>query len=260
MTQKNNPQISISEQVLNELRNQIAAGLLKDGTQLPTEAELAKQFNVSRASVREAIKTLNYLGIVESCTSRGTRITSKSRLIEKVASWTAVLGCEDIRDAFVLGTALDTQVTIIVAERLNHDRGEYSDFCAEIVQILAKMAVSSIQKDLPEFRSGFSAFFRSLYDFSQNTIFISLNECIDSLIAERVCAAYYTTGTMLEAVQYYNSAWNAISSYNTSEGIAAFQNYGAFAYDIMARYEGLADKAGAGASDLHSEPSDSAET
>lgn len=242
MPAKSNPQIPVSEQVLNELRDQIAIGAFKNDNQLPTEHELAKQFNVSRASVREAIKTLNYLGIVESCTSRGTRITNKNRLIEKVASWTVVLGCEDIRDAFVLGTALDTQVTIIAAERLNHDKEECVCFCEEIVQILSKMAISSIQKDRLEFQNNFSAFFRSLYKFSQNNLFISLNECIDSLIVDRVCAAYHATGTMLEAVQYFNSAWNAISNYDVDAGISAFQNYGAFAYDILTRHEEWLEK------------------
>lgn len=242
MLEKSNTQLPVSEQVLNELRDQIAIGAFKTDNQLPTEHELAKQFNVSRASVREAIKTLNYLGIVESCTSRGTRITNKSKLIEKVASWTVVLGCEDIRDAFVLGTALDTQVTIIAAERLNHDKDECAEFCEEIVQILSRMAISSIQKDRAEFQANFSGFFRNLYKFSQNNLFISLNECIDSLIVDRVCAAYHATGTMLEAVQYFNSAWNAISSYNVNAGIKAFQNYGAFAYDILTRHEACPEK------------------
>ena len=160
---KPNRQISVSEQLLNEIRDKIAAGAFKINEQLPTEVELAKQFNVSRASVREAIKTLNYLGIVESCTSRGTRITNKSRFFEKTASWSVVLGCEDFRDAFVLGTALDSQVTIIAAEKLNHDKAKYADVSDEIVRILSDMAIAAIQKDKETFRAGFSNFFRTFY-------------------------------------------------------------------------------------------------
>lgn len=234
--------LTVSEQLLNEIRNQIAIGTFKTNSQLPTELELAKQFNVSRASVREAIKTLSYLGIVESCTSRGTRITNKNHLFEKAASWSVVLGCEDFRDAFVLGTALDTQVSIIAAEKLNHDKNLYRSFTEEIVRILSEMALVAIQKDRDAFRARFSDFFRTFYGFSGNTIFISLDECIESLIADRVCDAFFATDTMLEAVKYYNSAWNAILNYDWITAIDIFQNYGAFAYDTVTKYEEQLDK------------------
>lgn len=231
--------ISVSEHLLNEIRNQIASGSFDSNHQLPTEMELARQFNVSRASVREAIKTLNYLGIVESCTSRGTRITSKTRLFEKAVEWSVVLGCEDFRDAFVLGTALDTQVAIIAAEKIHHDRARHTEFYDRFIGILTGMATAAINKDLPVFRNYFSEYFYELYGFSQNSIFISLNECINSLITEKVCEAYFVTGAMLEVVSYFNSAWNAIYNYKTNEAVDVFQAYGAFAYDTVTKYAEL---------------------
>jgi GntR family transcriptional repressor for pyruvate dehydrogenase complex len=46
------------EQVADQLRHLIVAGTLTPGTRLPLEAELAREFGVSRATVREALRSL----------------------------------------------------------------------------------------------------------------------------------------------------------------------------------------------------------
>jgi GntR family transcriptional repressor for pyruvate dehydrogenase complex len=240
---RNNKTVSVAERVLKNIRDQIAAGTIKQNAQLPTEMELARQFNISRASVREAIKTLSYLGIVESRTSRGTRISNQSRLLERVAEWSIVLCCEDLRDAFVLGTALDSQVAIIAAEKINHSQQEHEVFCNSMTDILISLATASIVRDLDEYKRWFVKYFDSLYKFSNTDIFISLNECIDILITDRVCGAYYATDKLMEALLFLNSAWSAIQEYNLSEAVDIFQNYGAFAYDTLRSSLSVQDEA-----------------
>jgi GntR family transcriptional regulator, transcriptional repressor for pyruvate dehydrogenase complex len=52
------------EQILGELEASISAGALEAGDRLPPERDLAARFSVSRASVREAIRVLEAMGIV----------------------------------------------------------------------------------------------------------------------------------------------------------------------------------------------------
>jgi DNA-binding FadR family transcriptional regulator len=52
------------EDVLEQFEAAIAAGELSAGDRLPAERDLAQQFEVSRASVREAIRVLETLGLV----------------------------------------------------------------------------------------------------------------------------------------------------------------------------------------------------
>ena len=230
-------QKTVAEQLVKEIRSLIANGTYRSNDQIPTEQELAKRFNVSRSSVREAIKTLNYLGILESHTSRGTRITNKNRIVEEATAWSVILGYDDMRDVFALGTALDTQVVIIAIETLQHDHTSYIDFSERILHILQSLTSAAVRQDLPAFRNEFSEFFRLFYSISQNTVFISLNECIDRLIVDKVCQAYLATGTMLEAAEFFASAWDAIQNYSMQEAINIFQNYGAFAYDAVTKHE-----------------------
>lgn len=52
--------------IIDQIKSAIIHGKLKVGDQLPTERALVEQFKVSRSSVREALKGLEILGIVES--------------------------------------------------------------------------------------------------------------------------------------------------------------------------------------------------
>jgi DNA-binding FadR family transcriptional regulator len=54
----------VFEQVSNEIKKQIASGALKAGDRLPPENELAHHFNVSRQTIREAMRILELSGFL----------------------------------------------------------------------------------------------------------------------------------------------------------------------------------------------------
>lgn len=61
----------IRDQIVEAIRHLIVSERMQPGDKLPTESELALRFNVSRLSVREATKTLEFLGILRSKTGVG---------------------------------------------------------------------------------------------------------------------------------------------------------------------------------------------
>ena len=60
MTYKRIRQPKLCDAIEQELECLIVEGTLSPGQQLPPERELAKQFDVSRPSVREAIQRLDF--------------------------------------------------------------------------------------------------------------------------------------------------------------------------------------------------------
>lgn len=68
------PRERVKDQALEQLKRYIASGAVATGGRLPSERELAKQLGVGRNSVREAVKVLEALGIVESRVGEGTFI------------------------------------------------------------------------------------------------------------------------------------------------------------------------------------------
>lgn len=55
----------ISEEIVKQLRGLIFSGKLQPGEKLPPERELAKSLNVSRPPLREALNSLQGMGIIE---------------------------------------------------------------------------------------------------------------------------------------------------------------------------------------------------
>jgi len=66
--------LKIRDVVAARLKAYIASEGLKPGDRLPTENELAVRFGVSRLSLREATKALEFLGVVESKPGRGLSV------------------------------------------------------------------------------------------------------------------------------------------------------------------------------------------
>src|SRR5438046_9237478 len=58
--------------IVEQIEARLEKGELHPGDQPPAERALADQFQVSRASVREALRTLELLGIVETRAGGGT--------------------------------------------------------------------------------------------------------------------------------------------------------------------------------------------
>lgn len=65
---------SIAEQVATTLRGAILEGRFQTGQSLPSERDLAEQFEINRSTVREALHRLEAWGLVEMRHGGGTRI------------------------------------------------------------------------------------------------------------------------------------------------------------------------------------------
>jgi GntR family transcriptional regulator, transcriptional repressor for pyruvate dehydrogenase complex len=55
----------ISVQIVQQIQDAIRSGQLKPGDRLPPERDLAERFGVSRVTVRDALRTLEVLGLVQ---------------------------------------------------------------------------------------------------------------------------------------------------------------------------------------------------
>jgi GntR family transcriptional regulator, transcriptional repressor for pyruvate dehydrogenase complex len=62
----------VYEGVARQLQRLIEEGVLKPGDMLPPEREMVERFGVSRSSVRDAIRTLELVGMVEARQGEGT--------------------------------------------------------------------------------------------------------------------------------------------------------------------------------------------
>jgi GntR family transcriptional repressor for pyruvate dehydrogenase complex len=61
----------IYEEVLGHLKEMISSGEIRPGDALPSERKLVMRFGVSRSSLREALRVMELLGLIESIPGKG---------------------------------------------------------------------------------------------------------------------------------------------------------------------------------------------
>lgn len=105
-------------QLQEHIRSLIEEGHLQEGTHLPTEAELASQFNVSRATVREALRGLVERGLIEKRQGVGSIVTNTKidELLPGLASFSAEM---EARGFKVTSDVLDLGCVVPPARVLN---------------------------------------------------------------------------------------------------------------------------------------------
>ncbi len=105
------------EDIVKQVRTLIENGGLKQGDQLPSERELTDVFKVSRTTVREAIRTLESIKLVQSRQGNGTYIlaSSEEALVQPLA---AALFTEkdDILDIFYIRKIIEPYIAQMAAQ------------------------------------------------------------------------------------------------------------------------------------------------
>ena len=73
--------VKLYEDVANRIQDRIRAERWRAGDRLPAEAELAEEFDVSRSTVREAVRSLQLAGILRSKAGSGTFVAESAPMI-----------------------------------------------------------------------------------------------------------------------------------------------------------------------------------
>ena len=159
--------------VAERLKTLIVSQQLQPGDRLPTENELATMFGVSRLSLREATKSLEFLGIVESRPGRGLTVgqVNMDRVTEYLGFHPALQGVspEVLIDTRVV---IEAGVLPYVARQMAGDPSIYQRLSA-LNDELRKA------HNLPEFVERDIAFHRELIQASGLTPLMAFGELLN---------------------------------------------------------------------------------
>jgi GntR family transcriptional repressor for pyruvate dehydrogenase complex len=95
------------EDIAAQIRAELAAGRLKVGSRLPSERALSEQFNVSRNTLREALRSLEHAGLI-----RLQKGASGGAFISERSGEAVVTGLLDLYHVGAIGPAQLTQARI----------------------------------------------------------------------------------------------------------------------------------------------------
>lgn len=71
---------SVYEQIVDNIKEQIMTGVLKENTQLPTVRELSQLLTINPHTVQKAFKTLDQEGYIYTIANKGTFVSSRKHV------------------------------------------------------------------------------------------------------------------------------------------------------------------------------------
>jgi GntR family transcriptional regulator, transcriptional repressor for pyruvate dehydrogenase complex len=175
--------IGAAEQVLNDLRDQILSGRLARGTRLPSEKELAVAYGVSAPTIREAVRALSAMSLLEARHGAGTFITAESTALMSSAM-NAVVELEniDLPSMLHLSEAFYLKSADLAIREASDD---------ELAELRTVAEAFHSRMDNAEFAAALRAFLAGLVAVSHNKLLITISAyLVESQIslAERAAA------------------------------------------------------------------------
>ncbi len=180
----------VFERVAEQIEKRILDGELRKGDRLPTERELAEQFQVSRTAVREAMKSLAQKGLINMRPGRGTIVIDGAReamqnsisLMMKLKLG-EVGGSDNLVEFRVI---LETEIAALAAARATEK--EISAM-HEAIRIMDESL-----NDADAFISADNEFHEALAQATQNALILILINSIVHLLSEQRKQIFETEG------------------------------------------------------------------
>jgi GntR family transcriptional repressor for pyruvate dehydrogenase complex len=100
--------VSISEEIAQQIMDLIASGDLQPGQRLPSERELCKNFGAGRSSLREALRCLSIVGVLNARVGEGTSIAKDGgKFLGKIIEWRLITEKHDIENLLEVRIGLE---------------------------------------------------------------------------------------------------------------------------------------------------------
>jgi GntR family transcriptional repressor for pyruvate dehydrogenase complex len=200
---------SIKDQTLDRLKRFILSANVKTGQRLPSERELAERLGVGRSSVREALKVLETVGLVEIRIGDGTYVTSQAG-----ASFGRTLGFELAAWSGALMEIMDARLLIeVAAARAAAARCTDTDLAA--LQNEVERMEASIHSDPPTYLASDMQFHRLIGHATHNPliaqVITNLVDMLERLLEE---ANEFPAGLLNEGESSHRAVLQALQQHN----------------------------------------------
>ena len=207
---------SISEQVSSRILAMIKSGNLKAGDKLPTEKQMCVALGISRPPLREALKALTLMGILESRQGGRYMVTdlSPTRLVTPFNVLLSVAD-GDIDQQFEARMAVELELVRLCVERA-------SDEQCERILFLANDG-DNFCKDPVGFRLLDGEYHQAINLGANNSILSMISESLYNVAIDARRIASATPGVIEVSNQQHVRVANAIANRDATDAMAAYR-------------------------------------
>lgn len=172
------PQMSQTDVVISGVKNMLSTGRLKSGDRLPIEKDLAAELQVSRGSLREGVRALSTMGILETRQGAGTFVTQlePAALLTAMEFWVGLQDGERADQVHTVRRALETEAAAAAAVAITSEELQ----AAELVLQRAREAIDAAPIDHNGAMQCDIEFHRLIAGASRNRVLAALIEAVST--------------------------------------------------------------------------------
>jgi len=216
---------TLTADICREMVSHLIRGDWSEGERIPTERELCLQLGVGRASLREALKALEIMGMIEVRPGDGTFVCRRSEFLSRPLLW-AIAGsvAAEAGELIEARRLIEVELSGFAADRAS------ADDLKEIGTHLDHMDVSL--SDLPAFQESDIAFHLALAQAAHNRILQNALQLIRNLTQRWIHETLSRPGVAEEALEQHKQIFLAVAKRNPENAKMAMRKH----LEAMARY------------------------
>lgn len=198
---------TLPQEIVKAITNLIMKRVWKPGDLIPSEKELAIRFQVGRSTIREAVKSLVVLGVLEARAGEGSFVReSTSELLSGAFRWGVLLGERNLDDLVDVRVLVEVECTRRAAERRDEEMLD------QLFESLRDMEAS--QADHDAFMESDTKFHLAIARASHNPIFENIGSTIQSIVRIWYPKTYYIPETKGRTIAEHTAIATAIAAGN----------------------------------------------
>lgn len=176
---KRNENKSVVQKIINYLTEAVLSRQIKPGERIPTETELEETLGVGRNSVREAIKILVHLGVLEIRRGEGTFVLDgfSENMIDPMIYGIILQGKDSGKDLMELREMMEVGVMQLAMKKIDPDGMQ--DLEARLHQL--KKEIEKGPGNIEKVFHADNEFHSAISDMGQNPLIGKINEIVSRL-------------------------------------------------------------------------------
>lgn len=198
------------EDIVKQIMDSIKDGELKPGDKLPTERELALQLNVSRTAIREALRSLEVMGVIYSKVGSGTFIKEMSLDI-LMDSFAGILKKNErlIIELIEVRMLLEVEIAKLAARKIDDNKIQAIEKALKLMEDEIKEGGLGVKGD--------NAFHNELANAADNLAMTSILNLCGELLNSTRKAALKALGDPKIGLQHHRLILEAVKAGNGEE-------------------------------------------
>jgi GntR family transcriptional regulator, transcriptional repressor for pyruvate dehydrogenase complex len=209
---------TLTADIYRKLVGHIIRGVWKPGERIPAERQLGQQLGVGRASLREALKALEIMGMIETRLGDGTYVCKRSEFLSRPLLWAITSSSQtEVHELVEARRLMETELAGLAAQRAT----------AEDLQAIGKHLDEMEQsKDSPlEFMQADIEFHLAVGQAAHNSILLNALHLIRNLLQDWIKSSLQMGGVATTALEHHQAIFLAIAKKNVPAARAAMQKH-----------------------------------